>query len=272
MKITKYESNNSPKYKAVVFEPEVPTTSSEVMLFLHGTGATDDGGYPMGYFKDENFEETTYNFKRMRQFMGDRQPKYTIAISFDKSAWVLSDEKDRKKGARDASFENYKKILNEIEVKHGIPKPQSYLVSGQSLGGFNALLLALHPSTQNMVKRALVLDPMLPLSEYSSKNPMNWALMNIQRGGPIFLIETQLTDEEYQRLNPITGLSNKLDEFTPPIQLHSSLNSEWIFVAKHNELEFIAHSQKCTQLEVVRNGGTHSFFNYIKAAEFLVGQ
>ncbi len=151
----------------------------------------------------------------------------------------------------------------------GISNGDKRLLIGHSLGGWNAIQLAIHDETRDLFDRCSALDPMMPLPSFKSGNPGDWAIANIWRGGPIFGAESQLEEEFYHRLNPITGNAHKFSDTLMPMQIQAAHGSAWKFYVKHAELAYIARVNGCKNLSVIGHEGGHSFFMYDKLGDFL---
>jgi hypothetical protein len=110
----------------------------------------------------------------------------------------------------------------------------------------------------------------MPLPEFKSGNPGDWAIADVFRGGPIFLTETQLEEPFWLDMD-VTGDGHyRLTKDVPPCMVMSALGSPWKFFVKHRELKNIVEEKQLTQFEFVEHGGGHSHFLAKQAAEFLL--
>jgi len=219
--------------------------SDHVIHFFHGFGSDEEAWYAPGLFASKEWLAV--------DDLLDDDPNI-IVISFDKS-WMISNEKDRRRGQREATVDNIEYILYHLEAKLMPDGVDKRIAVGVSMGGHNAAMMWLH--RPGMWDGCILHNPMLKDWDEKKKMPVDLIVKGEFKKGEFV----------YQAPNAMEGLKKATPEH-PPIQIQ---------VAKHDEFGFFKPGKDyCKELQelgvpasLVINSAGHHDLEDVYAADFI---
>lgn len=237
MKLGKRKRRVKVKYSVVKGDP------TRVIHHFHGFMGTEKDFYNPGLSSTSGWVSV---YPRLNN------PKPTIiCYSHDKS-WLLSPYPGREKGDKDAVIESSEEILLRIEKKHGL-RPFKRIVTGTSMGGFNAVMRWMF---SDMYEAACFHVPLMQ-KPYEMK------------GIATLLVRGQFTMDEWLRINPL-GLyaGGFISKDMAPVHLQYSQLDQFGFYEPDKLFEKVLRKAG-VDITVTENTGDHSDMAPFAMAEFI---